>query len=181
MDVIGPSHSGAVQLLPHRSATAPSWSRDAALTEVELTSIEGRLDQRIRFGRVAAERIRGDRTCIQAFRSGAIFSFVSWSSSDLGAHHTSIQILAAHEPGEPYCRLPHVHPGAYILLRGDGCQTVAQVLAAIEAVEAAGVDPCDAAPEHWRHVASCLASGSPVRPYTLERHTAWLRRRALEG
>ena len=47
--------------------------------------------------------------------------------------------------------------------------------------EAAGVDPCDAAPDHWRHVANRIAAGHQPRPYTLERHRAWLKRREIEG
>ena len=168
-------------LRPHCAAMARSRSCAAALTEVELTSIEGRLEQWIRFGRVAAERSSGGRRRIQAFRPGAIFSFVSRLTSDLGADHASIRILAAPAPGAPCSHLPYVRPGAHILLRTEERQTVDQVLTAIEAVEAAGIDPCDASPEHWRHIASCLGSGSPVRPYTAERHAAWLRRRAVKG
>lgn len=175
------SLSGFVPFRQRSAAMAQSWNRGAALTEVELTSIEGRLEQWIRFGRVAAERFSGGRTRIQAFHPGAIFSFVSRSTSDLGADHASIQILAAPAPGAPCSHLPYVRPGAHILLRTEERQTVDRVLAAIEAVEAANIDPCDAAPEHWRHIASCLASESPVRPYTAERHAAWLRRRAVEG
>ena len=52
---------------------------------------------------------------------------------------------------------------------------------ATDAAEAAGVDPCDAAPDHWRHVANRIAAGQPPRPYTLERHRAWLKRREIEG
>ena len=53
------------------------------------------------------------------------------------------------------------------------------VLAAIDAVDAAGVDPCDAAPDHWRHVHNRLSAGQPPRPYTAERHAAWLKRKAI--
>ena len=54
-------------------------------------------------------------------------------------------------------------------------------LAAIDAVEAAGVDPCDAAPDHWRHVHQRITAGHQPRLYTAERHTAWLKRREIEG
>ena len=55
------------------------------------------------------------------------------------------------------------------------------MLAAIDATEAARVDPCDAAPDHWRHVANRIAAGQQPRPYTIERHRAWLKRREIEG
>ena len=71
--------------------------------------------------------------------------------------------------------------GGDILLKIEGWPKVSQVLAAIDAVEAAGVDPCDAAPDHWRHVHQRIAAGQQPRLYTAERHTAWLKRREIEG
>lgn len=167
-----------------RAGAAPATSllhRGVVLTEVETTWIEGRYEQWIRFGRVAGERILSRRTRVQSFREGSVFAFVRWSSNDFGTIFSSIQILAACAPGEPYSTLPFVRPGAVILLRVDGWPRVRRVLDAIDAVQAAGVDPCDASPDHWRHVASRLAAGSPVRPYTAERHAAWLRRREIEA
>jgi hypothetical protein len=55
------------------------------------------------------------------------------------------------------------------------------VLEAIAAVEAAGVDPCEAAGDHWRHVHNRLTAGESPRPYTAERHRAWLTRKAVES
>jgi hypothetical protein len=54
------------------------------------------------------------------------------------------------------------------------------VLAAIDDVERAGIDPADACPDHWRHVANRIIAGDAPRAYTMERHRAWLRRRRLE-
>ena len=42
-------------------------------------------------------------------------------------------------------------------------------------------DPADACPDHWRHVQNRLASGDAPRPYTRERHRAWLLRRRIEA
>ena len=44
-------------------------------------------------------------------------------------------------------------------------------------VEALGIDPEDAAPDHWRHVHARLLANEPPRPYTQARHRAWLKRR----
>jgi hypothetical protein len=55
------------------------------------------------------------------------------------------------------------------------------VLEAIDLVDALEIDPADAAPEHWRHVHNRLAVHEAPRPYTLERHRAWLTRRALRS
>ena len=60
-----------------------------------------------------------------------------------------------------------------------GWPKVNQALQAIDAVEASGVDPADAAPDHWRHVHNRLTAGEQPRPYTLARHKAWLRRRSV--
>lgn len=151
------------------------------LTEVELTWIEGRHEQWIRFGRIAAERIVSRRTRVVMFRPGAIFAFVRWSSNDFGTIHSNMAIAAATAPGEPNATLPFVHPGAEILLRIEGWPKVQKGLEAIDTVEATGIDACDAAPDHWRHVGSRIAAGLPFRPYSLDRHTAWLRRRAVES
>ena len=67
-----------------------------------------------------------------------------------------------------------------ILLKIEGWPKVEKVLQHIDAVEAADVDPCDAAPDHWRHVAHRMSAGQEPRPYTRERHQAWLKRREIE-
>ncbi|MGH6652960.1 MAG: DUF2840 domain-containing protein [Sphingopyxis sp.] len=164
-----------------RVLAAPSPPQRDAFSEVELTWIEGRHEQWIRFGRVAAERILSRRTRIVCFRPGAVFAFVRWTANDFGTIHSNIAIAMAVAPGEPHSTLPFVRPGAEILARIDSWPKVQKALAAIDAVEAVGVDACDAAPDHWRHIGSRIASGLPCRPYSLERHTAWLRRRAIES
>ncbi|HET6523546.1 DUF2840 domain-containing protein [Sphingopyxis sp.] len=151
------------------------------LTDVELTWIEQHLGQSIRFGRVAAERIAGSRTRIVSFRPGTIFALVRWTSNDFGTVHASLAIIAARAPEEPFDTHPFVRPGGDILLRIDGRQQVRTVVGAIDAVDAAGIDPCDAAPDHWRHVGSRLAANLPFRPYGTERHAGWLQRKARES
>ncbi|MPT48329.1 MAG: DUF2840 domain-containing protein [Sphingobium sp.] len=153
----------------------------SGLTEVELFWVEKKLEHWIRFGRIAQERIVTRRTRIMGFRQDAIFAFVRWSANDYGTVSSHINIMRAVAPGEAYTTLPFVRPGGDILLHIEGWPKVEQVLRAIDAVEAANVDPCDAAPDHWRHVHNRIAAGQPPRPYTMERHRAWLRRREIEG
>lgn len=148
------------------------------LTEVELTSIAGRHELWIRFGRAASERIVSRRTRIMSFRAGAVFAFVRRTSNDFGTIHSTIMIATAVRPGDPRSMLPFVRPGADILARIDGWPKVQTTL---EAIDAAGIDAADAAPDHWRHVGDRIAAGLPIRPYGLDRHAAWLRRRAIEG
>lgn len=160
---------------------APAAAARLPLTEVELTWIEGRTEQWIRFGRVATTRIVSRRKRIVMFRPGATFAYLRWSSNDFGTIHSSIQIVTAVAAGDAYTTLPFVRPGGEILLHIESWPKVSKVLEAIDAVEAAGVDPCDASPDHWRHVADRLAAGMPFRPYSAARHTAWLRRRLIES
>ena len=42
-----------------------------------------------------------------------------------------------------------------------------------------GIDPADAAPDHWRHLHNRLVAGVEPRPYSGEQHRAWLLRRRL--
>ncbi|MGN6096383.1 MAG: DUF2840 domain-containing protein [Bosea sp. (in: a-proteobacteria)] len=151
------------------------------LTEVELIWIEGRLEHWTRFGRVAAERIVSRKTRIVAFRPHAVFALVRWTSNDYGTIHSRIDILRAVMPDEAYTTAPFVRPGGELYLSIHCWPKVRAVLAAVDAVEAAGVDPCDAAPDHWRHVHNRLSAGQAPRLYTAERHTAWLKRKAIES
>jgi hypothetical protein len=51
-----------------------------------------------------------------------------------------------------------------------------RVLQLIDAVEALGIDPADAAPDYWHHVHNPSVDETP-RIYTRARHQAWLHRR----
>ena len=158
----------------------PSADSPDALTHVELTWIEKRIEYWIRFGRAAGKRIIDRRRRVVSFRPGAIFAFVRWAANDYGTVISRIDIVRAIEPGAAYQTLPFVRPGGEILLKIEGWPKVEKVLLHIDAVEAAGVDPCDVAPDHWRHVAHRMNAGHAPRPYTRERHQAWLKRREIE-
>lgn len=151
----------------------------SALTQVELVHIEDQLQRWIRFGRHAAERIVDRRRRVLSFAPGAVFAFIRWRKGEHGTVESRLDILRAVGAGEAFTTVPFVTPGAESLLRVSGWPTVARALEAIDAVEALGVDPVDAAPEHWRHVHHCLASGLAPRPYAAPRHRAWLLRRRI--
>ncbi|MEP7006557.1 MAG: DUF2840 domain-containing protein [Sphingomonas bacterium] len=166
--------------VPSTSTRLPTATGDG-FTDVELTWVEKRVEHWIRFGRVAKDEIVDRRRRIVSFRPGAIFAFVRWAANDYGTVSSRIDIVRAVGAGEPFTTLPFVRPGGDILLKIEGWPKVSQVLAAIDATEKAGVDPCDAAPDHWRHVHNRIAAGHQPRAYTLERHRAWLKRREIEG
>lgn len=160
------------------SSTESRWPSNN-LTHVELTFIAKKIEHRVRFGTVAEEKILDRRRRIVSFNPGSIFAFVRWAANDFGSIISRIDIIRAVPPGEAYQTLPFVRPGGEILLRADGWPKVARVLQAIDVVEALGIDPCEVAPDHWRHVHNHLIAGHLPRLYTHEQHVAWLKRRSV--
>ncbi|MFT0860230.1 DUF2840 domain-containing protein [Ancylobacter sp. G4_0304] len=162
-----------------RQAAPPSSRAAIALTHVELTWIEKKIERWLRFGRRAEEKILDRRRSISSFKPGSVFAFVRWASNDFGTIVSRMDIVRAVEAGAPYQTLPFVQPGGEILLRVDGWANVERVLQAIDAIEALDIDPADAAPEHWRHLHNRLAVGDEPHAYTRAQHAAWLKRRRV--
>ncbi|MEN3227693.1 DUF2840 domain-containing protein [Methylorubrum rhodesianum] len=164
-----------------RDGSMPVAPHADSFTHVELTWIEKRIENWIRFGREAHDQVLDRRRRVLSFRPGSIFAFVRWAANDFGTIISRIDIVCAVEPGASYQTLPFVRPGGDILLKIEGWPKVEQVLRHIDAVEAAGLDACDVAPDHWRHVHNRMSAGQEPRAYTVERHQAWLKRREIEG
>ena len=151
------------------------------LTEIELYWLEGKIERWIRFGQEVDERILDRRRRVLAFKPGTVIAFVRWASNDFGTVVSRIDILRAVDDGQACSTVPCVTPGGEILLRSFGWPKVERVLKAIDAVEALGVDAGDADPNHWRHIHNRIAVGLEPRPYTRERHRAWLMRQGIEA
>jgi hypothetical protein len=149
------------------------------LTHVELTWRKKRIENWIHFGRITEEHVIDQKRRVVSFAPGSIFAFVRWASNDYGTVVSHIDILRAVGPGERYSTVPFVRPGGESLLRLAGWPEVEKVLQAIDIVEALGIDPADAAPEHWRHIHNRLSVGEQPRPYTRSRHQAWLHRQKV--
>jgi len=149
------------------------------LCQVELLWIEGKIERWIRFGRIAHEQVLDRRRRVVAFAPGSVFAFVRWASNDYGTLVSRIDILRACSPGEPCSTVPGVTPGGEVLLRISGWPKVERVLAAIDAVEALGIAPEDACPDHWRHVHNRISAGQAPTPYARGRHRAWILRREM--
>jgi len=150
------------------------------LTHVELTWREGRIEHWLRFGHAAAEQ-RLDRFRRRvSFAPGSVFAFVRWASNDYGTVVSRIDIARAVGPGEAYQTLPFVRRGGELLLSINGWPKVEKVLHAVDAVDALGLDPAEAAPDHWRHVHNRLTVGHEPRHYSLDQHHAWLKRRSIQ-
>ncbi len=148
----------------------------SAPTEVELYFVKGKIERWIRFGSPIYEHRLDRRRRIASFAPDSVFGFMRWASNDYGTLVSRIDILRACCAGEACSTIPGVKPGAEILLRSFGWDKVQRVLNAIDAVEALGFYPQEVCPDHWRHVHSRLAAGLTPRPYSRERHRAWLLR-----
>ena len=145
-----------------------SCAHDAAamLTHVELTWHKQRVEHRIRFGRQVGQQVLDRHRRVVSFAPGSIFAFVRWAANDFGTIISRIDIVRAVAAGERYQTLPFVRPGGDVLLRMDGWTKVERVLQAIDAVEALGVDPADAAPDYWQHIHNRLSvNRDPARLY----------------
>jgi hypothetical protein len=149
------------------------------LTHVELFWLEKRIENWIRFGHADEEQILDKRRRILSFAPGGIFAFVRWTSNDFGTIISRIDILRAVAPGQRCATVPYVRPGAEVLLRLSGWPKVERVLQTVDAVEALGIDPADAAPDYWHHVHNRLSVNEGPRAYTRSRHQAWLHRRRI--
>ncbi|MEI9414142.1 DUF2840 domain-containing protein [Mesorhizobium sp. Cs1321R2N1] len=150
------------------------------LTHVELLWLKKRIENYIRFGRTVENRIIDKSRRVVAFAPGSIFAFVRWRANDFGTIASRIDILHAVGPGKRCSTIAYVRPGADILLTAIGWPKVERVLEIIDAVEALDLDAADVPPEYWRHVHSRLAARESPRPYTRQRHEAWLLRRRIE-
>jgi hypothetical protein len=149
------------------------------LTHVELLWVKKRVENWIRFGRTAEEHVIDQQRRLISFAPGSIFAFIRWAANDYGTVVSRVDILRAVGPGERYSTVPYVRPGGESLLRLSGWPKVEKVLQAIDAVEALGIHPADAALDHWRQVHNRLSVGERPRLYTQSRHQAWLRRRKV--
>ena len=134
------------------------------LTHVDVLWFKKRIENWIRFGRIAEEKVVDRNRRSVSLAPGSIFALVRWASNDYGTVASRIDILRAVRPGERYSTVPYVRPGGEILLRLSGWPKVEKVLQAIDAVEALGIDPADAAPEHWHHIHNRLSVGEQPRP-----------------
>jgi hypothetical protein len=149
------------------------------LTHVELEWVKAKIENWIRFGRTQEQRLIDSRRRVVSFAPDSVFAFVRWAASDYGTTLSRIHILRAVHPGESFSTVPHVDPGGESLLHLTGWPKVKKVLQAIDAVAALGLDPTDVAPDHWRHVHNRLSADERPRPYSHNRHQAWLNRRKL--
>lgn len=175
MASIAPTTVAPVQIEP---LAAPSTDTPM-LTHVEVHWHEGSREDWFKFGKPVASRIVDRHVRTESYASGQTFALVRWAANDHGTIRSSLDIVRAVARGEAYTTLAQVDPGGDILLSVSGWPKVAQVFRLIDAIEASGIDPCEVAPDHWRHVHNRLAIAAKPRAYTPERHQAWLARQRV--
>lgn len=169
--------TGGVQEPP---AAPPSPPDDhGPLTHVSLLWRRGEEEDWLRFGKPVAARIVDRRRRVESYAPRQVFALVRWASNDFGTVLSALDIVRAVGHGEAYTTLPQVDPGGELLLSVHGWPRVRRVFALIDTIEQSGIDPCEVAPDHWRHIHNRLAAGFEPRRYDPARHKAWLHRRTL--
>lgn len=153
----------------------------AFLTLVELTWIEKRIENWVRFGHESYGQKLDSRRRLVGFSPETIFCLVRWAANEYGTIISRIDIVRAVDRDEPFQTLPFVRPGGEILLKIAGWPKVERVLQIIDAIEAQAINPADVSPDHWRHVHNRLAVGDEPRVYSAGRHKAFLMRRRTES
>ena len=153
----------------------------SSLTRVALWHAPDLADDWLRFGRPTAEGVLDRRRSWAGFEAGAVFAYVRWRGGDYGTLRWSLAVLRAGMPSEPVETVAGVSPGAEILLEAFGNGPVRRAFAVIDAVEAAGLDPCGVSANYWRVARNRLAARQVPRPYGLAEHAAWLARREIVG
>lgn len=159
-------------------AVAPPLT-SALRTHVKLYWVEGSCEHWLRFGSPVADTIIDRRQRKLTFDKGQIFAFVRWASNDYGTVQSRLDIVRCVGAGEPFTTAANVDPGGDILLSISGWPKVERVFKLIDSIEASGIDPCEVAPDHWRHVHARLAVAETPRGYSHLRHHAWLQRKEL--
>lgn len=147
---------------------------------VSLAFVEQRVNVWLRFGQLVREIVLDRWRRVAVFESGAVCCRVKWLANDYGTALWQLMVLQAPASGDGIQRVAGVAPGARILLRASGEQQVKAVLAAIDAIEQLGIDPCGVSETYWRTVGNRLEAHQPVAEYTPERHAAHIARSALQ-
>lgn len=147
---------------------------------VSLAFVEQRVNVWLRFGQPVREIVLDRWRRVAVFKSGEICCRVKWIANDYGTALWQIMVLQAPTPLDGGQRVAGAAPGARILLRASGEQQIKAVLAAIDAIEQLGIDPCAVSDTYWRTVGNRLAAHQAVPEYTRERHAAHIARRTLQ-
>ena len=143
---------------------------------VSLAFVERRVNIWLRFGHPLRETILDRWRRVATFAAGAVCCRVKWIGNDYGTALWQLIVMQAPARSDAMQRISGVVPGACILLRADGEPAVRAVLARIDGIEQAKIDPAAAAAAYWLTLGNRLAARQPLPEYTPERHAAHLTR-----
>jgi len=135
------------------------------LTRVTVLFLADRVNDRVRFGTPAAERIIDRRARVELYAPGAVFGYVQWRADQYGTQLWRLWVLQAAMPGERAETVPGIAPAAHIWLSAAGVARVTRALTLIDAIEAQGLDPAMLPEPYWRTVHNRLAAGLEPRVY----------------
>ena len=135
------------------------------LTRVTVLFLRDRVNDRVRFGAPAGQRIIDRRCRLDLFAPGAVFSYVQWRANPYGTEHWRLWVLQAATPGERAETVPGIAPGAHIWLSAGGMSPVTRALALIDAIEANSLDPATLPERYWRTAHNRIAAGLEPRVY----------------
>ena len=164
---------------PPRRPAETRVGNGGPLTHVTLVWREGEREDWLKFGKPVGERIVDRRQRIESYAAGQVFALVRWASNEYGTIRSTLDIVRAVAADEPCASIAQVDPGGDLLLSVRGWPKVAQVFRLIDAIEASGIDLCEVAPDHWRHIHNRMGGRERPRGYSPARHRAWLQRKAL--
>lgn len=136
-----------------------------SLTRVTILFLDGKVNDRVRFGRPVAERIIDRRCRIDLFAPAQVFGYVQRRANRFGTELWRLWVLRAGAPGERLETVPGIAPGAHIWMSVAGQARVTRALALIDAIEAQGHHPAAVPESYWRTVHNRLAAGTPCRVY----------------
>ena len=136
------------------------------LTRVTVLFLADRVNDRVRFGTPAGERIIDRRARIELYAPGAVFGYVQWRADRHGTQLWRVWVLQAAVPGVRAETVPGVAPSAHIWLSAAGFARVTRALALIDAIEAQELDPAALPESYWRTVHNRIAAGLEPRVYT---------------
>jgi len=164
---------------PPRRPAETRVNDGSPLTQVTLVWREGEREDWLKFGKPVAEQIIDRRQRVESYAAGQMFALVRWAANEYGTIRSTLDVVRAVAPGEPCTPIAQVDPGGELLLSVRGWPKVNQVFRLIDAIEASGIDPCEVAPDHWRHIHNRMAGREVPRGYSPTRHRTWLQRKAL--
>ena len=137
----------------------------SGLTRVTILFLADRVNDRVRFGTRAAERIIDRRARIELYAPGAVFGYVQWRADRHGTQLWRFWVLQAATPGERAQTVPGIAPGAHVWLSAAGMARVTRALALLDAIEAGGLDPAALSESYWRTAHNRIAAGLEPRVY----------------